>query len=384
MKHISKSVIKNIRLTIGKSLWRQFKPRRIDMLFTLKWLAKIFNENEGELNDSIPIHDVTTDSRKKVNNGLFIPLVGERFDGHDYILDAFNNGAIAALWKRDRTRPEALPNDFPIYYVSDTLDALQRLAACYREKINPTVIAITGSNGKTTTKDMIGSVLTTSYRTHRTMGNFNNHIGLPLTILDMPPDTEILVLEMGMNDFGEISHLSHIAQPDIAVITNIGESHLAQLRSRAGIAKAKLEIVDGMSPEGYLYIDGDEPLLKNAHVHPNVITCGFYANNDVIIEDTKIEDDKTLFGLSDGKTYSIPLLGKHHALNALFAVTIGTKMGVMPKTIQQALAKLEHTSMRFEIVQGKNGATIINDAYNASPTSMKAAIDVVKQMRGYK
>src|SRR5699024_3532962 len=312
------------------------------------------------------------------------PIVGDNFDGHDYIKDAFNQGAVAAIWDRKKELPSFIPNDFPVFYVDDTLQALHRLATAYRDKVNPTVIGITGSNGKTTTKDLVASVMKQSYRTHHTEGNLNNHIGVPLTILSMENDTEILIVEMGMNDFGEMDTLSRIAKPNFAIITNIGESHIAFLGSRQGIAKAKLEIMNGLRDGAAMIIDGDEKLLEHLHDSDNIITCGYHKHNDVVIQSHVMNHQDTSFQLSiDEQTYRIPLLGKHHAQNATYAIVLGKKLGIDRQAIHKALMEIELTSMRFEMMKGKNGVSVINDAYNASPTSMKAAIDVVKQMDGF-
>lgn len=353
------------------------------MLFTTNWVSTFFTDYKGAAGDMIAINEIVTDSRVPSSNSLFIPIQGENFDGHDYLRQAFHNGAVAALWQKDKKVPSFLPSDFPVFYVEDTVKALQQLAAAYRNKINPIVIGITGSNGKTTTKDLIASVVKTTYQTHATNGNFNNEIGLPLTILSMPGETEVLVLEMGMSNFGEIERLSKIAAPDYAIITNIGESHIEYLGSRVGIAKAKSEIIKGMNETGYLLIDGDEKLLAAFHSRDRVITCGFKTGNDVVIEGAKISHQHTAFKLEVGSSYTIPLLGKHHALNATFAITLAKQLHIADSMIKQALLTIQLTSMRFEMITGKNGVSIINDAYNASPTSMKASIEVVKQMDGF-
>lgn len=354
------------------------------MIFTTKWLLTIFDKYQGTAADNISIQEVITDSRLKSNKSLFVPLIGEKFDGHDHVKQAFDNGAVAMLWDQTKILPDFLPTDFPVFYVRNTLTALQQLASAYRNEINPTVIGITGSNGKTTTKDIVSTVVKTSYKTHYTKGNFNNHIGLPLTILSMERDTEIIILEMGMSHTGEIEELTKIAKPDYAVITNIGESHIEFLGSRQEIAHAKLEITKGMDEKSQLIIDGDEPLLKAMHGKKNITTCGFQANNDVVIEKHTISHQKTEFQLSDGQSYVIPLLGRHHALNATYAITLGALLGMGKEKIKAALLQLELTSMRFEMLEGSNGVSLINDAYNASPTSMKAAIEVIKQMEGFK
>lgn len=353
------------------------------MLFTTKWLADVVFYHQSISFDGTAINTVTTDSRQKTDNALFIPLQGDTFDGHDYVKQAVDNGAVAVFWDENYQIPSFLPEEFPVFLVNDTLAALQKLAAAYRNKIDPTVIAITGSNGKTTTKDIVAAVVNSTYRIHYTKGNFNNHIGVPLTILSMPSETEVLVLEMGMNHFGEIEQLSNIAKPNHAIITNIGESHIEFLGSREGIAKAKLEIVYGLNKEGNLIIDGDEPLITDWQHRGDVISCGFRETNAVIINNVIVKQDATVFTLSDGKRYEISLLGKHHAKNASFAITVGNLLGIPTASIKQALHSLALTSMRFEMLKGKNGVSVINDAYNASPTSMKAAIEVVKQMTGF-
>ncbi|NBJ68494.1 MULTISPECIES: UDP-N-acetylmuramoyl-tripeptide--D-alanyl-D-alanine ligase [Clostridia] len=351
-------------------------------MFTVKWLAKMFHSYTGNIAEQ-PIKGVYTDSRIEMADGLFVPIVGENFDGHDYVSEAVEKGAIAVLWNKQKQLPDALPASLAVFYVEDTLVALQQLASAYREKMNPIVIGITGSNGKTTTKDMVAALLQTTYRTHYTKGNFNNHIGLPLTILSMQPDTEVLVVEMGMNHAGEIKLLSTIAKPDYAIITNIGESHIEYLGSRENIAKAKLEILSGLSKTGLLVIDGDEPLLKQVHNQEQVITCGFMKHNMNQITSLQVRDNETSFTINENVDYTVPFLGKHHAKNALLAIAIGMNLKIEAGKMQSAFRHMKKTGMRFEKLRGKNGVTLVNDAYNASATSMKAAIEVVKQLDGY-
>lgn len=349
------------------------------MLFNMDWITTIFSNYKGEINESTNINHVTIDSRDNFIDSLFIPIEGERFNGHDFLKQAIENGAIATLWNKTKELPDFVPDNFPVFFVSNTTHALQQLAAKYRQKINPKVIGITGSNGKTTTKDIMASIFKTTYKTHATEGNLNNDIGLPLTILSMPEQTEVLIVEMGMNDFNEIDLLTNIAQPDYAIITNIGESHIEHLGSREGIAQAKLEIVNGLKENGLLITDGDEQLLNSIYHKKNVIKCGFGINNDNIISNVKLVEDGTEFILNDDNKYSVPLYGKHHTLNATLAITISKILGVTETKIQHGLKSLTHTTMRFQFLKSVHGATLINDSYNASPTSMKGAIDVVKQ-----
>jgi len=358
------------------------------MLFTMNLLAECFPEHRGSFQLATEIKVVVTDSRKQTENSLFIPIAGERFDGHEFAPQAIDNGAKAILWQKDRELPEGIRDDFPIFYTEDTVKGMQELAYAYRQLVDPIVVGITGSNGKTTTKDLVAQVAATTYRTHCTNGNFNNHIGLPLTILSMDNQTEVLILEMGMSQFGEIEVLSTIARPDYAIITNIGESHIEFLGSREGIATAKKEIMAGLKLPSKrqltsMIIDGDEALLHDLHPLEYVKKCGFKEDNDVTIKNTEVGLNGTSFTLS-GVTYTVPLLGRHHALNAAFAAVIGELLHINEQRIQEAFDKLKQTAMRFQMLQGPHGVTIINDAYNASPTSMKAAIDVLKELTGFK
>lgn len=354
------------------------------MLFTINSLKRVFPKFTGNIDNDNLINKVITDSRKNVEQSLFIPIEGERFDGHDFLKQAIENGAIATVWNKQKQVPDFVPDHFPVFFVSNTIDALQQLATHYRQLINPTVVGITGSNGKTTTKDILAAILRTTFKTHATKGNFNNDIGLPLTILSMSRDTEILVVEMGMNDFKEIERLSHVAQPDYAIITNIGESHIEHLGSREGIAQAKLEIVEGLKESGLLIVDGDEPLLNSIHGKKNVIKCGFGNTNNNVISNVELIETGTQFIVNNVHTYNIPLFGKHHALNASYAIALAQFVGVQEENIVNGLMSLDHTSMRFQFLQSTHEATLINDAYNASPTSMIGAIDVIKQFDSYK
>lgn len=352
------------------------------MLFTMAFIHEAFPNIQGNYNPDDPIHCVMTDSRIHAKQALFIPITGERFDGHHFIEDAIGHGAVCALWQKDQVIPDTVPSTFPLFLVDDTLIALQQLARKYRDQVNPTVIGITGSNGKTTTKDLVKAVTENTFKTYATKGNFNNAIGLPLSILGMKSDTDVLILEMGMNHFHEIERLSQIAQPDYAVITNIGESHIEFLGSRAGIARAKLEIKAGLKPDGKLFIDGDEELLDHVKGDEHIVTCGFSPENDTILSQVQLKNQLTSFQL-DSIQFTIPILGKHHAKNASFAISLARMLGVPDKDIQHGFDNLTYTSMRFEWLTGKNQVTLINDAYNASVTSMMAAIDVVKQLDGF-
>ncbi len=352
------------------------------MAINFKLIRDVTLKHKGVINAEAIVNEVFIDSRKEVQDGLFVPIVGDRFDGHSFLIGAIKNGAIATLWEEGKELPAGIEEDFPVFYVADTLKALEKLSSLYLNQVAPKVIGVTGSNGKTSTKDLIESVLATQFKTHKTAGNYNNHIGLPLTILAMPNDCEVAILEMGMNNFGEISFLSNLAKPDIAIITNIGESHIEQLGSREGISKAKLEIVDGLKKDGILIVDGDEPLLK-ATADVRTIKCGYDEHNDYRITNVEQKADQTKFVVNALEQFSIRLLGKHNIKNSTYAIAVAKYLGMNEHTIQVGLDDCILTGMRMEKQKGYNESTIINDAYNSSPTSMKAAIETIKQLDGY-
>lgn len=302
-------------------------------------------------------------SQEVYENGLFIPIKGKEKDGHTFIDNAIKNGAIAALWQKDIKIPDHIKN-FNFIVVDDTLKAFQQLASEYREKVNPVVIAITGSNGKTTTKEMLNVVLSTKFKVHKNKGNFNNHLGVPLTLLSMPLDTEICILEMGMNHQGEISVLSNLAKPDIALITNIGESHIGLLGSRENIAKAKMEILDGLRNENFVFVDGDEPLLKK--IAGKTINCKDLYN----FKQNKNEISFTF----EKHCYTLPSFGFHNAKNALFAIKVGKELGVSPSLISDGLKNFKNQDLRLEYVEHKSTSFLL-DCYNSSYSSIKSGLD---------
>jgi UDP-N-acetylmuramoyl-tripeptide--D-alanyl-D-alanine ligase len=329
--------------------------------------------------------NIMTDSRKAAADSLFVPLVGENFNGHHYLKQAIEHGAEAAIWMEREPLPDKIPDDFPVFFVRDTLKAIQNMAKSYLNQVRPKIIAVTGSNGKTTTKDMIYSILTQSYRTFKTQGNLNNHIGVPLTILSMPENTDVLVLEMGMNHFGELTYLSQLARPDLAIITNIGESHIEYLGSREGIAKAKLEIVNGLKKRGTLILDGDEPLLANIQTHAfQIVRCGFGDQNNWQIKDVAESVNGSRFTLNkQTESFHVPVLGRHNVKNAVLSLAAARILGADIEKIRYGLEHLSLTKLRFEKVKGLNGSVLINDCYNASPTSMKASLETLKTLPGF-
>lgn len=333
---------------------------------------------------------VSKDTRTLSPGQLYVPLVGEQYDGHNYAGLAREKGAAAALWQADRERPAELEG-WPLVLVEDTLAALQRLAAAYRKELPVKIIGITGSNGKTTTKDMVAAALATVFRVHKTAGNLNNHIGLPMTVLEMDATVEAAVLEMGMSGYGEIQLLSEIATPDVAVITNIGDAHMQQLGSREGIARAKLEIAAGLRPGGLLVLNGDEPLLgPEAVTLPEgvqVLRFGQQPHNDWIMEPQQMDASTSqlcLRGPGDTELQlTVPAAGVHNMMNAAAAAAIAMALGVPAEQIAAGLAGLQLSAMRIERSEAFNGAIVLNDAFNANPTAMRAAVDLVEQLQGY-
>lgn len=324
------------------------------------------------------ISKFSIDSREIDNNTFFIPLKGDKSDGHDYINSAFEKGAIGTF-----TSKEAYPVEGKIIIkVDDTLLAMQNLAKKLREKLkNIPLIAITGSVGKTTTKDMVYAVLSSKYKTLKTKGNFNNNIGMPLTLINYSNE-EAIVLEMGMNHLGEISFLSNIAKPDTAIIINVGHSHIGNLGSRENILKAKMEIVDGMSNAGMLVINGDNDMLKAVkNTKQRLIKFGFKGANDITAYNVMVSDNTTEFMIKENeKEYKIKLklVGENFIYNALAAWIIGKIYNVEPDERVKALENCEFTKMRMNI-ENKNGIIMINDCYNASPESMKVALEALSK-----
>lgn len=332
------------------------------------------------------IEGVVIDSRKLGEHSLFVPLGGANVDGHEFVAGALQAGA-ASLWQQGRQNaPQGA-----LIEVEDVLEALQKLASAYLQSSGAKVVGITGSNGKTTTKDMVFALLEPALRVHKTQGNFNNHLGLPLTLLSMPEETEVVVLEMGMSDLGEIALLAQIAPPDVAIVTNIGESHLLNLGSRENIARAKLEIASGTKPHGLLVYNGDEPLLPmvlkelEASLPEGLRTFTFgleERNDDYPTGMMQLAGGMTFSARSEGDIcFALPVLGSHNVGNALAAMAAAREFGVDADRMQTGFANLRLTGMRIERLTGISGLMILNDAYNSSPTSARAAIDVLAGLK---
>ncbi len=324
------------------------------------------------------INQVSTDTRSLSQGALFVAIKGERFDGHDYVEQAFSNGAALVMVQEGKV----IPDHVPAVFVADTLEALGQLASEYRLLFQIPVIAVTGSVGKTSTKEMIAAILSARFKVHKTRGNFNNEIGLPLSVLELDDSHEVAVFEMGMRGFGEISALSRIVKPDIAVITNIGISHIERLGSRQNILKAKLEILDGMKSSGVVVLNGDDELLSGLKglLKQKTVFYGINEDQDIWAYDliSKREEgvgfqvktpeaDMDLF---------VPAPGMHNVHNALAGIAIAQQLHMNKEEIETGLLCFSGERMRLSIEE-KDGIKFINDSYNAAPSSIKAAIDVL-------
>ncbi len=321
---------------------------------------------------------ISTDSRKIAAGDLFIPIVGEKFDGHVFINSALEQGAVGAITQKEIQ----ISSDKTLILVDDTLKALQKIASYYRERFSIPFVGITGSVGKTSTKDMIASVLDQKYRVLKTQGNFNNEIGLPLTIFNLESIHEVAVIEMGMSGFGEISRLTAIARPDIAVITNIGLSHIEKLGSRNNILKAKLEILEGLDEDGLVVLNGDDDLLslQIGKLGYRTVSYGLSDNNDYQARNVEnLGEEGTRFNIelsNELYTIHVPVPGIHNVYNALAAIAVAIELGVAIEKAIDGIKEFCPGNMRLNIIN-RNGIKIINDAYNASPNSMEAALNVL-------
>lgn len=328
----------------------------------------------------IEFFGASNDTRSLKKGQLFIALQGQR-DGHAYIPAAMEKGAAAVLC----THREG---DYPAIVVADPRTALGDIARGERNRLNMKVVGITGSVGKSTTKEMAACVLETTFRVGKSPANHNNDIGMPMAILAMPDDTQVAVLEMGMNHFREMAYLSAIAQPDIAVIVNIGTMHIEHLGSREGILKAKLEILEGMKSESTIILNGDDPMLWG--IRPRVSRCAYFGveNQEVLVHGSEVKVDRGFISFHvDYRDIhfpmELPVEGDHFVDDALAAICVGIALGVHPKDIQQSLSQFQNMAGRQEILKEKD-MTIIKDCYNAGPESMAAALNVLGNQAGRK
>ncbi len=329
------------------------------------------------------ISGVTIDSRKATEGMLFVPIVGERVDGHDYIEAALKNGALASLCERS----EFSAKKGAVIGVKSSVDAIGKIAAAYKREYNVPTVAVTGSVGKTTTKDMIAAVMSKLGPCLKTEGNFNNELGLPLTVFGLEKEHKSAVLEMGMSAFGEIHHLAEIARPDVAVITNIGMSHIENLGSREGILKAKMEIVDFFGKDNLLIINADNDMLRtiSRDKEYKILTYGIDQDADYRAKNIKDNgiDGCSFTAVTPKGELEIKLsaAGVHNVYNALSAIAVGEHFGIKSEDIADSIYNFELTAMRMT-VERYGSVTLINDCYNASPDSIRASLDVLAKSEG--
>ena len=348
-------------------------------------MTEIADAVAGELinEEDFRIDSISTDTRQLEPGDLFIALLGENFDAHDFLAQAFEKGARAAVVESGREYDVKKP----LIKVEDTTRALQDLAAYYLEQLSLTVIAVTGSTGKTTTKDLTASVVKQRYETLKTQGNFNNEIGLPLTLFRLDESHEAVVLEMGMRGVGEIAHLTEIAPPDIGVVTNVGKTHIELLGSVAKIAQAKSELVQSLDEKGTAILNADDERVKamSELTKANVIYYGI--NKEANLKGREIRTltspDRVSFQLEVGTKSSeimLPMPGEYNVYNALAAAAVGRELGIDLAEIKEGLATASLTDKRNQIIKSAQGIKIINDTYNANPTSVRAGLNTLSQI----
>lgn len=324
------------------------------------------------------VSSITTDSRQAADGCLFVAVKGERVDGHDFIPSVFEKGALCVIAEHE---PEAA--DGAWIQVESSLQAIKDMAEFYRQQLAVRVVGITGSVGKTSTKEVIASVLSEKYHVLKTLGNFNNELGLPLTVFRLREEHQVAVLEMGISDFGEMHRLSKIARPDVCVMTNIGQCHLEFLKDRDGILRAKSEIFDYLAEDGTVILNGDDDKLSTIKEVKGIRPVFFGVESGREIYADEIEP-KGLKGIrcrihagEESISVLIPIPGYHMVLNALAAAAVGLTMGLTMEQIRAGIEKLQSLGGRFHIIE-KGNMLIIDDCYNANPVSMKASLDVLK------
>jgi len=349
---------------------------------TLKNIAAVCHGllcNDTDTVDTVS--GVEYDSRRVEAGNLFIAMPGGRVDGHSYIAEVAKKGAAAVICEREPENALSIP----YILVTDSFKALQHIAAFYRQNLSLPIIGISGSAGKTSTKEFIAAVLGERFAVLKTEGNFNNEIGLPYMVLRIREHHQVAVLEMGISNFGEMSRLARIARPDIAVLTNIGDCHLEQLGDRAGVLRAKSEMFDFLPADGRAVLCGDDELLRQIHTVRGKapLRFGLGADNDIwadSMENRALQGVAVRIGIKEtGETVrvSIPLPGEHMILNALAAAGVGTLLSLKLDEIQTGIAKVEGSLGRCRIVRLASGATIIDDCYNANPLSVQAALKLL-------
>lgn len=334
---------------------------------------------------NIEFSGVSVDTRTIQQGDIFFALKGENFNGNEYIIDAIEKGARLCVIDELKVDTKKIPPNASIIKVDNAELALGKLAQFYLNKLGTKVVGITGSVGKTSTKDMVSAVLSSKFKILKTNGNFNNHIGLPLTVFRLDSSYDIAILEMGMNHAGEIEYLANIANPDVAIITNIGMSHIENLGSQQNILKAKMEITCNFKDDNLLVLNGDDSFLTTVNSNKyKVVKVDTQGTSFISAQNIHCDEMSSSFELKSAqgcRATQINVPGKHNVNNFLLAVAVGEHFGLSIDDMIIGLDSMEKTSMRLDIINN-NGYTLINDAYNASPASMKAAIDVARNIKG--
>ena len=354
------------------------------MICNLEELKSIFNINQESDDESIKIEGVSTDTRSLKNNQIFIAIKGENFDGHSFVQKAIEIGARAIIVDEDYDISNLNFNNF--IRVKDTIKAYGDIAKFYRLKNKFKVVAITGSSGKTTTKDMVACVLSKKYKVEKTYKNNNNEIGLPFTILNAEADTEVLVLEMGMRARGEIEYLTKVAQPDIGIITNVGIAHIGELGSQENIMHSKGELLENLPNDAIAIINGEDGFTDELKkkFSGDIRVFGFNDNATIKVENIAIQGKSSNFNITRNNisnNVTIKVKGEHLILDCLIAIETGLILGIDLDVAVEALNHLEVSPGRLELIEMEN-YLIINDTYNANPDSMKKSIDVLFSHEG--
>ena len=355
-------------------------------------IKDILTSIEGKLitgDDNIVCKQFSKDTRTITKGDIYIGIKGENFDGNMFWKKALDNGAMGVIVQDIEFDEKDIETyqDKVIIKVEDTLQALYKLASYKRDLYHVPVIAITGSVGKTSTKDLVANVVAQEYKICKTVGNNNNNIGMPFTILNAPNDIEAFVLEMGMNHFGEIDLLSKIAKPTICIITNIGTSHIGNLGSRENILKAKLEILNGAN-NPYIVINNDNDLLHKWYEENkekmNIKTYGIYEKSDIQAKDIQLHEESSEYNINlnnQEETIKVPIGGEHFVLNSLCAIAVGKILEIKNEKIKEGIETFSLTKNRMEVIEVKNGMKLINDAYNSSVESVKASLAYMSHMK---
>lgn len=356
------------------------ESRVIIMQITFNEMLKAIDGEVIVQEKEIKFNKLCIDTRKVEKDNVFLAIKGANFNGNDFALKALELGASIVIIDEIKFNMEDININGTIIKVKNARQALLELAKFYREKLGLKVIGVTGSTGKTSTKDLIAALLSDKYKVFKTKGNFNNDIGLPLMILELTSDYDVAVLEMGMSSLGEIELLADVARPDIGVITNIGLSHIENLKTQENILKAKMEISTFFDENNVLIINGEDEFLKNISGKSyKVKKIGYNHEYDVYASNIILREDETEFlahAFGEEAVFTLPMAGKHNVLNTMLAIEVAECLNVSFKEMILGLDNIEATSMRLQVIK-REGLTIINDCYNASPDSMKSSLDVL-------